>query len=170
MMPTFNNLIGRMEKEAQFGALTSDFTMIRPGSIHRANGGYLVIRMEDIAQELMAWDGLKRCLRERKIIVEEMAERLGFLTVKTILPEPIPLKIKVILIGENFYYYMLYRYDREFPELFKVKADFDSWMDRDDETTRAVRWHALQRLCQGQPPSPGQLGCGQDCGTQLPAG
>ena len=137
MMPTFNNLIGRMEKEAQFGALTSDFTMIRPGSIHRANGGYLVIRMEDIARELMAWDGLKRCLRERKIIVEEMAERLGFLTVKTILPEPIPLKTKVILIGENFYYHMLYRYDREFPELFKVKADFDSWMDRDDETTRA---------------------------------
>jgi len=86
MMPTFNNLIGRMEKEAQFGALTSDFTMIPPGSIHRANGGYLVIRMEDIARELMAWDGLKRCLRERKIIVEEMAERLGFLTVKTILP------------------------------------------------------------------------------------
>jgi lon-related putative ATP-dependent protease len=137
MMPTFNNLIGRMEKEAQFGALTSDFTMIRPGSIHRANGGYLVIRMEDIAQELMAWDGLKRCLRERKIIVEEMAERLGFLTVKTILPEPIPLKIKVILIGDNFYYHMLHWYDREFPELFKVKADFDSWMDRDDETTRA---------------------------------
>jgi len=136
MMPTFNNLIGRMEKEAQFGALTSDFTMIRPGSIHRANGGYLVIRMEDIARELMSWDGLKRCLRERKIIVEEMAERLGFLTVKTILPEPIPLKIKVILIGENIYYYTLYQYDREFPELFKVKADFDSWMDRDDETTR----------------------------------
>ena len=136
MMPTFNNLIGRMEKEAQFGALTSDFTMIRPGSIHKANGGYLVIRMEDIARELMSWDGLKRCLRERKIIVEEMAERLGFLTVKTILPEPIPLKIKVILIGENIYYYTLYQYDREFPELFKVKADFDSWMDRDDETTR----------------------------------
>jgi lon-related putative ATP-dependent protease len=136
MTPTFNNLVGRMEKEAQFGALTSDFTMIRPGSIHRANGGYLVIRMEDIAGELMSWDGLKRCLRERKIIVEEMAERLGFLTVKTILPEPIPLKIKVILIGENIYYYMLHRYDREFPELFKVKADFDSWMDRDDETTR----------------------------------
>jgi lon-related putative ATP-dependent protease len=136
MTPTFNNLVGRMEKEAQFGTLTSDFTMIRPGSIHRANGGYLVIRMEDIAGELMSWDGLKRCLRERKIIVEEMAERLGFLTVKTILPEPIPLKIKVVLIGENFYYYMLYRYDREFPELFKVKADFDSWMDRDDETTR----------------------------------
>ncbi len=136
MMPTFNNLIGRTEKEAQFGALTSDFTMVRPGSIHRANGGYLVIRMEDIAQELMAWDGLKRCLRERKIIVEEMAERLGFVTVKTILPEPIPLKIKVVLIGDSFFYYMLYRFDHEFPELFKVKADFDSSMDRDDETTR----------------------------------
>lgn len=136
MMPTFNNLVGRTEKEAQFGALTSDFTMIRPGSIHRANGGYLVIRMEDIAQELMAWDGLKRCLRERKIIVEEMAERLGFVTVKTILPEPIPLNIKVVLIGDNFFYYMLYRLDHEFPELFKVKADFDSSMARDEETTR----------------------------------
>ncbi len=136
MMPTFNNLIGRTEKEAQFGALTSDFTMIRPGSIHRANGGYLVIRMEDIAQELMAWDGLKRCLRERKIIVEEMAERLGFVTAKTILPEPIPLKVKVILIGNSFYYYMLHRFDHEFPELFKVKADFDDSMDRDEETTR----------------------------------
>jgi predicted ATP-dependent protease len=92
--------------------------------------------MEDIAQELMAWDGLKRCLRERKIIVEEMAERLGFVTAKTILPEPIPLKIKVILIGDSFYYYMLYRLDHEFPELFKVKADFDSSMHRDEETTR----------------------------------
>ncbi len=136
MTPTFSNLLGRMEKEAQFGALTSDFTMIRSGSIHRANGGYLVIRMEDIAREVMSWDSLKRCLREGKIIVEELAERLGFISVKTILPEPIPLDIKVVIIGENMYYHMLYALDREFPELFKVKADFDSWMDRDDETTK----------------------------------
>ena len=134
--PTFNNLIGRLEKEAQFGALTSDFTMIRSGAIHKANGGYLVIRMEDILTELMAWEALKRCLRERKIIIEELAERFGFLTVKGILPEPIPLNLKVILIGDSIYYHLLYQLDREFPELFKVKADFDSRMDRNAENVR----------------------------------
>ncbi len=133
MNPTFNNLIGRLEKEANFGALTSDFTMIRPGSIHRANGGYLVIRMEDILRELMSWEALKRCLREQKIIIEELSERLGFVTIKGIMPEPIPLNIKVILIGEDIYYHVLYRVDREFPELFKVKADFDSRMERNTD-------------------------------------
>lgn len=136
MNPTFNNLIGRLEKEAQFGALTSDFTMIRPGSIHRANGGYLVIRIEDILPELMSWEALKRCLRERKIIIEELAERFGFITVKGIQPEPIPLSIKVILIGDSLYYHMLYKLDREFPEQFKVKADFDSRMDWNAENVR----------------------------------
>jgi lon-related putative ATP-dependent protease len=136
MNPTFNNLIGRLEKEAQFGALTSDFTMIRPGSIHKANGGYLVIRMDDILTELMAWEALKRSLRERKIIIEELAERFGFLTVKGIRPEPIPLNLKVILIGDSIYYHLLYQLDREFPELFKVKADFDSRMDRNAENVR----------------------------------
>ena len=136
MNPTFNNLIGRLEKEAHFGALTSDFSMIRPGSIHRANGGYLVIRVEDILRELMSWDALKRCLRERKIIIEELSERLGFVTIKGIVPEPIPLNIKVILIGEDIYYHILYRLDREFPELFKVKADFDSRMERNGDNVR----------------------------------
>ena len=136
MNPIFNNLIGRMEKEAHFGALASDFTMIRPGSIHKANGGYLVIRMEDILPEIMAWEGLKRCLREQKIIIEELAERLGFVTVKGIIPEPIPLNLKVILIGDSVYYHLLYKLDREFPELFKVKADFDSRMDRNAENVR----------------------------------
>jgi len=136
MNPTFNNLIGRLEKEAHFGALASDFTMIRPGSIHKANGGYLVIRIEDILRELMSWEALKRCLRERKIIIEELSERLGFVTIKGIMPEPIPLNIKVILIGEDIYYHVLYRLDREFPELFKVKADFDSRMDLEDENVR----------------------------------
>lgn len=136
MNPTFNNLIGRLEKEAHFGALTSDFSMIRPGSIHKANGGYLVIRIEDILRELMSWESLKRCLRERKIIIEELSERLGFVAIKGIMPEPIPLNIKVILIGEDIYYHLLYRLDREFPELFKVKADFDSQMERNSDNVR----------------------------------
>ncbi len=134
--PTFNNLVGRLEREAHFGAITSDFTMIRAGSLHKANGGYLVVRIDDIMRNLMSWDCLKRSLRERKIMVEDLAERFGFLSMKTILPEPIPLNIKVIVIGENLYYYMLYALDREFPELFKVKADFDSRMDFNDENLK----------------------------------
>jgi len=136
MNPTFNNIIGRLEKETHFGAISSDFTMIRSGSLHKANGGYLVIRVEDILQNIMSWESLKRSLREQKIIIEELAERFGFFTLKTIQPEPIPLNIKVILIGENLYYYLLYRYDREFPELFKVKAHFDSQMNLNDDTLR----------------------------------
>lgn len=134
--PTFNNLVGRLEREAHFGAITSDFTMIRPGSLHRANGGYLVVRIDDVLRNLMSWDCLKRSLRERKIMIEDLAERFGFLSMKTILPEPIPLNIKVIVIGENLYYYMLYALDREFPELFKVKADFDSRMNLNDENLK----------------------------------
>ncbi len=136
MNPTFNNLMGRIEKEARFGVITSDFTMIRPGSLHRANGGYLVIRAEDILHNLLSWESLKRSLRERKIIIEELAERFGFVTIKTIQPEPIPLNVKVILIGENLYYHLLHNLDREFPELFKVKADFDSRMDLNAENVR----------------------------------
>ena len=134
--PTFNNLMGRLEKEAYFGAISGDFTMIRPGSLHKANGGYLVLRVDDVLRNLMSWDSLKRSLRERKIMVEDLAERFGFISMKSILPEPISLNIKVILIGENMYYYMLYSLDREFSELFKVKADFDSQMDFNDENLR----------------------------------
>jgi len=134
--PTFNNLTGRLEKEAHFGAITSDFTMIRAGSMHRANGGYLVIRTQDILRNLMSWESLKRTLGEQKIIIEELAERFGFVTIKHIQPEPIPVNIKVVLIGENLYYYLLYNLDREFPELFKVKADFDSRMDLNAENLK----------------------------------
>ena len=146
MNPTFNNLIGRLEKESHFGALASDFTMIRPGSIHRANGGYLVIRIEDILRELMSWEALKRCLRERKIIIEELSERLGFVTIKGIMPEPIPLNIKVVIIGEDIFYHLLYRLDREFPELFKVKADFDSRMELNSDNVRDYA-ATLCRVC-----------------------
>ena len=134
--PTYNNLFGRIEKEAQFGALITDFTMIREGSLHRANGGYLVLPAEEVLRNLFSWDSLKRALRNREIAIEEAGERLGFITTKSLQPEPIPLDAKVVIIGQPMLYYLLYNLDEDFSELFKVKADFDTSMDRTDENIR----------------------------------
>ena len=147
--PTFNNLFGRMEKDAQFGALFTDFTMIKSGSLHRANGGFLVMRIEDLLMGFQSWDGLKRTLRDGKLIIEEIGERLGYLAVKSLRPEPIPLDIKVVIIGEPMYYYLLLRMDREFSELFKVKADFDSQMDR-NETNLKDYAAVICRICRDE--------------------
>ena len=134
--PTYNNLFGRIEKEAQFGALVTDFTLIRGGSLHRANGGYLVLPADEILGNLFSWDSLKRALRNEEIAVEEAEERLGFVTTKSLRPEPIPLDAKVVLIGRSTPYYLLYDWDEDFSELFKVKADFDTRMARTDENIR----------------------------------
>ena len=134
--PTHTNLLGRIDKEAQFGSLQTDLTMIRPGSLHQANGGYLIIRIEEVLRNPLAWEGLKRSLKEQKIIIEELAERMGFITTKALNPEPIPLEVKTILIGNAMLYQMLYMYDPDFLELFKVKAEFDSTMQRTDDNIR----------------------------------
>ncbi len=134
--PTYNNLFGRIEKEAQFGALITDFTMIRGGGLHRANGGYLVLSAEEVLRNIFSWDSLKRALRSKEIAVEEAGERLGFVTTKSLRPEPIPLDVKVVLIGQHMPYYSLYTWDEDFSELFKVKADFDTHMARTDENIR----------------------------------
>jgi lon-related putative ATP-dependent protease len=134
--PNYANLLGRIEKEAQFGALTTDFTMIRGGALHKANGGYLVLEVEHVLTDPLAWDGLKRALSSKEIAVEEIGERLGFMATKTLRPEPIPLAIKVVLIGEPQLYQLLYALDHDFQELFKVKADFDTQMDRRPQNER----------------------------------
>lgn len=134
--PTYQNLLGSIEKEAQFGALTTDFTMIRGGTLHKANGGYMVVPVEDLLQNPLSYDGLKRALRDQKIVIEGVEERLGFITTKSLKPEAIPLSIKVLLIGDPFLYQQLFMLDREFSELFKVKADFDTTMDRTEENTQ----------------------------------
>jgi len=137
--PTYQNLLGRVEREVQFGIFTTDFTMIRPGSIHKANGGYLILMAEDLFKSPVAqlsWDGLKTALRTGKVAIEEPGERMGFITAKTIKPEPIPLDLKVALIGTPQIYQILYMADPEFKELFKVKADFDVVMDRDEKNSR----------------------------------
>jgi lon-related putative ATP-dependent protease len=134
--PTHQNLFGRIEKEAQFGVLSTDFTMIRGGSLHKANGGYLVFPVEDLLRNLFSYDSLKRALMNECIIIEEPGERMGFMTTKGLRPDPIPLDIKVALIGNPLLYQQLYLLDMDFKELFKVKADFDTTMDRTDENIR----------------------------------
>ena len=131
--PTHRNLFGRIEKEAQFGVLTTDFTMIRGGSLHKANGGYLVLPAEDLLRNLFSYDSLKRALTNECVTIEEAGERLGFITTKGLNPEPTPLSVKVVLIGHPLLYQQLYALDMNFRELFKVKADFDTTMDRTEE-------------------------------------
>jgi len=134
--PTYGNLFGRMEQEAQFGTLVTDFTMIRGGALHLANGGYLVLQVEEMLRNPFSWDGLKRALANGQIAIEDVAERYGFMTTRNLRPEPIPLSAKVILIGRPDVYYLLHANDEEFAELFKVKADFDTRMERTDENTK----------------------------------
>ncbi len=134
--PSYNNLFGRVEKETRFGALHTDFTLIKAGSLHQANGGYLVLPMEDVFRNLGSWDGLKRSLRSAAVETEELGERLGFLAVKSLKPQPIPLDAKVLLVGKTLYYHLLHSLDEEFPELFKVKAEFDTRTDFNEENVR----------------------------------
>jgi len=135
--PTYANLFGRIEKEAQFGAFLTDFTLIRAGSLHKANGGYVVIPVEEILKNVFSWDSLKRAIRNGEIAIEDPAERLGFVATKILMPDPIPLNVKILLIGNPYLYHTLYAYDEDFKELFKVKADFDTRMERSQENLRA---------------------------------
>src|SRR4030067_328208 len=134
--PTYQNLIGRTEKEAQFGALITDFTMIRGGALHKANHGYLIVRVEELLRNPFSYDALKHALRDKQIVIEEPEERYGFISIKSLKPQPIPLNMKVILIGDPYVYQLLFTMDMEFNELFKVKAEFDTTMSRTDENAK----------------------------------
>jgi lon-related putative ATP-dependent protease len=131
--PTYPNLFGKIEKEAQFGALVTDFTMIRGGLLHKANGGYLIVPVEELLRNPLSYEGLKRALQSQHINIEELEERYGFLGTKSLKPEPIPLEIKVVLIGDPYLYQQLYTLDKEFKEWFKIKAEFDTSMSRTEE-------------------------------------
>ncbi len=128
--PTFANLFGQIEYEGEFGVLATDFSKIKAGSIHRANGGYLVLRVYDLLKNDLVWDTLKRIIKNQEISVENISRMIGITNTETLQPEPIPLNIKVILIGESLYYYLLHQYDQEFSKLFKIRADFDDEMNR----------------------------------------
>jgi lon-related putative ATP-dependent protease len=132
--PGYNNLLGRVEHRAELGALVTDFTMIRPGALHRANGGYLILDAIKILTQPFAWEGLKRALQSNEIRIESLAQLMSLVSTVSLEPESIPLDVKVILLGEPHLYYLLSMYDPEFSELFKVAVDFDYRMDRDPES------------------------------------
>ncbi len=132
--PSLWNLLGRVEGQVRFGVMVTDFTRIAPGALHRANGGYLILHAEEVLSRPHVWTALKRTLRTRELRPADPTGDLGIMVTETLEPEPIPLNIKVILIGEPRTYYLLSNADPEFEELFKVKVDFTPHMDRTPET------------------------------------
>ncbi len=131
--PNYNNLVGRIEKEMQMGAVSTDYTLIRAGALLRANGGFLVLAIEDVLRSVYSWDGLKRALRSEEVRIEELQEQLGLMSIKTLRPESVPLEVKVILVGRPIFYHLLHTYDEDFQELFRIKADFDTEMDAGEQ-------------------------------------
>ncbi len=123
--PTYNNLVGRVERKARFGALYTNFTMIRSGSLLQANGGYLILNALDVLRNPFSWDALKRVIKKSEAKVEDLAELYGIAT-GSLKPEPIPVSLKVIMLGSPSLYYLLYYYDEDFRDIFKVKSDFDT--------------------------------------------
>ena len=132
--PTYYNLFGRIEHKIQYGIAMTDFSMIKSGTLHKANGGYIVIDALDLLRNIFAYDALKRSIRNKELKIEDVWEQYRLISTTTLKPEAIPLNVKVILLGNPFLYYLLYNVDEEYRELFKVKADFDIRMDRTDET------------------------------------
>ena len=129
--PTLDNLVGNIEHIAQFGTLITDFNLIRPGALHRANGGYLILDARKLLMQGMSWEQLKRALRSGEIKIETLQQALGLASTTSLEPEPIDLDIKIVLVGERRLYYLLNAFDPDFEELFKVAADFENDMERE---------------------------------------
>ena len=139
--PTYPNLIGRVEMRAEFGALVTDYRQIKAGALHRANGGYLLLDARVLLRQPLGWEALKQALRNARVRIEDLAQQMGVLAAATLVPESIPLDVKVVLIGDPETYYALYAFDEQFEKLFKVRADFAAemaWTSANEE--RIVRF------------------------------
>ncbi len=130
--PNYKNLIGRVEYQSQMGALTTDFSMIKPGALHKANGGFLIIDARRVLLEPFAWEGLKRALKSGELKIESLGDSYRLISTVSLEPEPIELNVKVVLLGERIIYYMLCEVDPDFYTLFKVEADFEDEIDRNE--------------------------------------
>ena len=128
--PTHGALVGRVEHMSQLGALITDFTLIRPGVLHAANEGYLILEVRKLLAQPYAWEGLKRALFASQVRIESLGQLLSLVSTVSLEPQPIPLQVKVILLGDRLLYYLLCKYDPDFQALFKVAADFEDSVDR----------------------------------------
>lgn len=131
--PTYLNLFGRMEYRVTYGMASTDFTMIKAGSLHKANGGYLVVDALELLRNPFSYEALKRALKNKEIRIEDVLEQYRLISTAGLKPEAVPLNAKVVLVGNPYLYYLLHAYDEDSRELFKVKADFDSRMDRNQD-------------------------------------
>ncbi len=147
--PTYENLLGRVQNEARMGVLTTDFTLVKGGAVHRANGGYLIVRIDELAKNPASYDGLKRSLQSGQILIEDTGQRLGMSSTKTLTPEPIPLDLKVVMIGDPAVYELLFAGDPDFPALFKVKAQFDETIPR-NAANAGMYGRFLRTLCEAE--------------------
>ena len=133
--PGFANLIGRVEYVSQMGTLVTDFNLIKPGALHSANGGYLVLEADKLLTSPYAWITLKRALKAQEVRIQSLEQIFSFVSTAQLQPEPIPLDVKVVLTGDRYIYYILQEYDPEFPTLFKVAADMSEDVDRSADST-----------------------------------
>ena len=136
--PTYYNLVGRVEYETRMGMMSTDFTMIKSGALHRANGGYLILNARDVLTNMGAWEALKRILKTQKLFVENLSEQYGMTAIASLKPKPVPIDVKVILIGNPYLYYLMYNHDEEFGKLFKIHADFDTQMESNTDNIQKM--------------------------------
>ncbi len=134
--PTYQNLLGRIEHVAHMGTLVTNFSLIKPGALHHANGGTLILDAGKLLTQPYAWEGLKRALLSREIRIESLGEIFGLVNTLSLQPQPIPLNVKVVLFGERLFYYLLYQYDPDFADLFKVAADMEEEVVRSPENSQ----------------------------------
>jgi hypothetical protein len=150
--PTYANLIGHVDMRAEFGTLVTDYRQIKAGALHRANGGYLLLDAKVLLGQPYAWEALKQALRHRRIRIEDIGQRMGVLAASTLSPEPVPLDVKVVLIGDPETYYLLYAYDEQFEKLFKVRADFAVEMDWSRENEEQIVRFIRRQCTEGSLP------------------
>lgn len=136
--PTFYRLMGKVEYESRVGSLVTSFMQVRPGSIHLANGGYLILSIRDLLVNPESWFALKRALRTEEVQIENLSETYGLVAVASLHPQPIPCNVKIILVGNPEYYYLLLNLDEDYNKLFKIKAEFEDSMDWNQENILSV--------------------------------
>ncbi|MEW6569888.1 MAG: AAA family ATPase [Nitrospirota bacterium] len=135
--PHWFNMFGKIERRALMGTYVSDHSLVKPGAVQRANGGYLILNIRDVLINPGVWEGLKRVIKTKEVRVEDPGEQFGFFIPQGMRPEPMPIDFKIVVMGDDLLYQLLTTYDEDFWEMFKVKADFDYQMEKTDENIKA---------------------------------